>query len=328
MEGVDSVPSDVVAVVLNVTATNSTQGGFLTLYPDGGSRPLASNLNFAAGQTIPNLVVVPVDSDGKVAIYNFAGNTDVVADLEGYYTPGSGATGPAGPQGPIGLTGPAGPKGDTGATGAQGATGPQGPAGPAGQNAQLVTATATTAVSDRSDSGHHGNWAKDAFNRAVTVTRHGAVAVSNCGGNATNGVTSCYYYTADLSDTGSFTTDSGANSPNAGTPINGVVTGTLTGSSKIEFYASSGTPDGSLVPTVYTGDALGSSAWITQFFPTTGTTSGSLNGTAFGSGPSNEINWAYHYAAQNTCETWDDNYNNGGGGQAGDGDITGVNHCS
>ena len=32
--------------------------------------PLASNLNFVAGQTIPNLVVAPVGADGKVDFYN------------------------------------------------------------------------------------------------------------------------------------------------------------------------------------------------------------------------------------------------------------------
>ncbi|MET9955278.1 hypothetical protein ABZ135_27545, partial [Streptomyces sp. NPDC006339] len=46
----------VTAVVLNVTATGPTAGGFVSVYPDGAPRPTASNLNFTAGQTIPNLV--------------------------------------------------------------------------------------------------------------------------------------------------------------------------------------------------------------------------------------------------------------------------------
>jgi hypothetical protein len=86
LSGANGVPAGVTAVVLNVTATGATSGGFLTVYPDGGTRPLSSNLNFTAGETIPNLVTVPVGSDGKVDIYNFSGNTDVVADLFGYYT--------------------------------------------------------------------------------------------------------------------------------------------------------------------------------------------------------------------------------------------------
>ncbi|HEX4701757.1 MAG TPA: hypothetical protein VH352_06470, partial [Pseudonocardiaceae bacterium] len=85
--GNNNVPqTGVTAVVLNVTATNPTQGSFLTVFPDGVTRPVASNLNFGAGQTIPNLVTVPVGSDGQVDFYNFHGSVDVVADLFGYFT--------------------------------------------------------------------------------------------------------------------------------------------------------------------------------------------------------------------------------------------------
>jgi hypothetical protein len=85
--GVDGVPATgVTAVVLNVTVTDPTAISFVTVYPDGETRPLASNLNFYAGETIPNLVVVPVGADGKVDFFNAAGSTDLVADLAGYYT--------------------------------------------------------------------------------------------------------------------------------------------------------------------------------------------------------------------------------------------------
>ncbi|MDH6137636.1 hypothetical protein P3T37_007069 [Kitasatospora sp. MAA4] len=87
------------SVVLNVTATDTTDAGFLTVYPHGTARPGTSNLNFAAHQTVPNLVTVPLGADGSVDIYNHLGTTDVVADVFGFYTAaptGSGytATGP------------------------------------------------------------------------------------------------------------------------------------------------------------------------------------------------------------------------------------------
>ncbi|MET9619940.1 hypothetical protein ABZZ37_04085 [Streptomyces sp. NPDC006464] len=92
------VPNGVSAVVLNVTATGPSTAGFVSVYPDGTPRASASNLNFKAGQTIPNLVVVPV-INGYVNFYNKAGYVDLVADVAGYYvTDGSGATfKPAGP---------------------------------------------------------------------------------------------------------------------------------------------------------------------------------------------------------------------------------------
>jgi hypothetical protein len=85
--GAGSVPSEgVAAVVMNLTATNTTAPGFLTAWPTGQTRQTTSNLDFVGGQSVPNLAVIPVDDGGKVSIYNFAGNTDVIGDVVGYYT--------------------------------------------------------------------------------------------------------------------------------------------------------------------------------------------------------------------------------------------------
>src|ERR1700737_4725966 len=74
----------VLAVVLNVTVTGPTASSYLTAWPDGDQRPLASDLNFAAGQTVPNLVVVKVGSNGNIDVYNAAGSADVVIDVMGW----------------------------------------------------------------------------------------------------------------------------------------------------------------------------------------------------------------------------------------------------
>ncbi|MBC9728021.1 N-acetylmuramoyl-L-alanine amidase [Streptomyces sp. TRM68367] len=68
-----------------MTATGGTSSSYVTVYPDGATRPTASNLNFSAGETIPNLVVVPV-VNGKVDFYNNAGSVNLIADITGYYT--------------------------------------------------------------------------------------------------------------------------------------------------------------------------------------------------------------------------------------------------
>ncbi|MGW0754389.1 hypothetical protein [Streptomyces sp. NPDC002587] len=84
--GVEGVPlTGVTAVVLNVTVTNPTQDSHLIVYPHGAPRPGVSNLNYRAGQTVSNLVVVPV-VDGRVTFFNNAGSVDVIADLNGYFT--------------------------------------------------------------------------------------------------------------------------------------------------------------------------------------------------------------------------------------------------
>jgi hypothetical protein len=78
--------SGVSAVVLNVTVTNTTAASYLTVWPDPTARPNASDLNWVAGETVPNLVVVELGSDGAVDIYNYSGSTDVIVDVEGYYS--------------------------------------------------------------------------------------------------------------------------------------------------------------------------------------------------------------------------------------------------
>ncbi len=82
-----SVPANADAVALNVTVTNTTADSFLTVYPAGEPRPLVSNLNWAPGETVPDLVIVPVGSGGEVTFYNDQGRTDVVVDMEGYFAP-------------------------------------------------------------------------------------------------------------------------------------------------------------------------------------------------------------------------------------------------
>jgi hypothetical protein len=78
--------SGVTAVVMNVTVTQPTASSFLTIWPQGDARPTASNLNFLAGQTRPNLVMVKVGPTGMVSFYNGAGSTHVIADVAGWYS--------------------------------------------------------------------------------------------------------------------------------------------------------------------------------------------------------------------------------------------------
>jgi hypothetical protein len=88
--GESGVPADAVGVALNVTVTNPMAAGFLTVYPCG-DRPLASNLNYVADQTVPNFVIAALDPDGAVCIDTMT-TTDVVVDLAGYIPAGSDVT--------------------------------------------------------------------------------------------------------------------------------------------------------------------------------------------------------------------------------------------
>ncbi|MFG2990973.1 hypothetical protein ACGFZK_17085 [Streptomyces sp. NPDC048257] len=83
------IPEGVTAVVLNVTATETNNSGFVTAFPEGGERPKTSNVNWEAGQTVPNQVIVPVGKNGYVDLYNasWGSRTHLIADVSGYFTP-------------------------------------------------------------------------------------------------------------------------------------------------------------------------------------------------------------------------------------------------
>jgi hypothetical protein len=72
------------AVSLHVTATDPASAGFLTVFPCGSVRPLASNLNYLPGETVGNEVFAKVGDEGQVCIYSMSA-THVVVDLDGWY---------------------------------------------------------------------------------------------------------------------------------------------------------------------------------------------------------------------------------------------------
>jgi hypothetical protein len=84
------VPPGATALVANLTVTGGTKGSFVSAYPSG-SPSTSSAINFAAGETIANMVTLPVGADGSITFANAIGAVSVVVDVVGYYRPGSGA---------------------------------------------------------------------------------------------------------------------------------------------------------------------------------------------------------------------------------------------
>jgi hypothetical protein len=75
------------AVVANVTVTDTDGAGYLTAYPPDRARPLTSNVNSeGANSTAANLGVVPLSSDGRLRVAVSMG-THVIIDVAGYFEP-------------------------------------------------------------------------------------------------------------------------------------------------------------------------------------------------------------------------------------------------
>jgi SpoIID/LytB domain protein len=97
--GRGGVPPDATAVALNFTVVNTQANGYLTVWPAGASRPVASNLNWTTGQVVANRVIVKLGAGlnaGKISVYNAVGSTNVIADVVGYFTSGTAPSGSSG----------------------------------------------------------------------------------------------------------------------------------------------------------------------------------------------------------------------------------------
>ncbi|MGE0881913.1 MAG: beta strand repeat-containing protein [Blastocatellales bacterium] len=81
-----TIPADAMAIVGNATVVTPSGNGFITLWPDGQSRPPVSNLNFVTGQVVPNAFTVSLGGSGEFRTFS-ASNTDFIVDITGYYSP-------------------------------------------------------------------------------------------------------------------------------------------------------------------------------------------------------------------------------------------------
>lgn len=85
--GMAGAPQGATAVAINVTVTNSTGYGNVAVNPDGVTPSGTSNLNYVSGQTVPNMVIVPIGDDGAIRFTKQGpGQVDLIADMSGYVT--------------------------------------------------------------------------------------------------------------------------------------------------------------------------------------------------------------------------------------------------
>jgi len=89
------VPAGATGVVMNVTAVETVEPGFLQVFNDPAMKGKSSNLNYTPNDIAPNLVIAPIGADGSVTLYTHTA-AHVVVDVIGYFT---GSNSPASTQG-------------------------------------------------------------------------------------------------------------------------------------------------------------------------------------------------------------------------------------
>ena len=77
------VPAGASAVAINVTITEPIGSGFLTVFPCQAALPVVSNINYATGQTVANLVQTGV-SNSTICVHSLR-RANIVIDLQGTY---------------------------------------------------------------------------------------------------------------------------------------------------------------------------------------------------------------------------------------------------
>jgi sugar lactone lactonase YvrE len=87
------IPSTAKAYSLNFTVVPPATGDvldYLTVWPEGESKPVVSTLNNFTGTIVANAAIVPAGTDGGVAVYP-SDATNLLIDVNGYFaTPGTG----------------------------------------------------------------------------------------------------------------------------------------------------------------------------------------------------------------------------------------------
>ena len=91
--GVAGVAANAAAISLNMTATNASSAAYLTVVPCGRPLPVVSNLNYAPGVDVANLVTSKIGAGGAICIYSPV-DVDVIADVAGYFRPWDGTNRP------------------------------------------------------------------------------------------------------------------------------------------------------------------------------------------------------------------------------------------
>lgn len=80
------IPPGAKSVAFNVTVTQPTAPGYITLYPAAAPQPLASTLNYREGQTRANNAISPLGAGGGLAVFcGQAGTTHFIVDVTGYF---------------------------------------------------------------------------------------------------------------------------------------------------------------------------------------------------------------------------------------------------
>ncbi len=84
LTGRQGLPVGATAISGNFTVAGTDGPGYLTVWNCSNPMPVASTLNFGAGEAVSNAGTTPLDANGNICVYSPV-NADILIDISGYY---------------------------------------------------------------------------------------------------------------------------------------------------------------------------------------------------------------------------------------------------
>lgn len=297
--GVGGVPAEgVSAVVLNVTATDTTAYSLLAVYPEGESNPGTSSENWATGVTVANRVVVPLSASGQISVHNDLGSADVVVDVSGYFAAGTSSAAAASLYYPIPPTRMLDTRVDANRLDASSHLGEQF-AGVDGISSQATAIVANLTSTDASSASYYTLAPQEAPPTTSDLNWLPGVTVANLGIATLNSAGDAFLFNADGSADavidvfGYFVPVSGTNMP-AIQPCSSATlnsTGSTVSGSPVDVTSQAVCPAGESVQYTYWYLAPGSSVWSLEGAPSANA-SFQYNTAGWGDGAYQLMAWA------------------------------------
>jgi hypothetical protein len=87
LTGACGIPQSAIAITVNVTVTQPTAPGGLTIFAAGAANLGTSAINYSAGQTRANNAIVAPNNAGAVTVHctQTSGNVEFILDVNGYF---------------------------------------------------------------------------------------------------------------------------------------------------------------------------------------------------------------------------------------------------
>jgi hypothetical protein len=87
LTGACGIPQSAIAITVNVTVTEPTAPGGLTIFAAGAPDPRTSTINYSAGQTRANNAIVAPNGAGAITVHctQSSGNVQFILDVNGYF---------------------------------------------------------------------------------------------------------------------------------------------------------------------------------------------------------------------------------------------------